>query len=187
MTERPILFSGPMVRALPDGRKTQTRRLVKHHTDPEFWDVRRPGVWEVYDANCANQTIEVACPHGVPGDRLWVRETFAETPFGVFYRAEDSTEYPTDGKWRPSIFMPRRLSRLTLEITEVRVQRLQDITPEDAIAEGVFAEGRYSTAPGVPYPVATFAALWDGINSERASWASNPWVWCISFRRLEQP
>jgi hypothetical protein len=88
-------------------------------------------------------------------------------------------------RWRPSIHMPRWASRITLEVAGVRVERLQEITPDDAIAEGVFGEGRYNTQPGMPYPVATFAALWDSINDKRAPWASNPWVWVVEFRRID--
>ena len=87
------------------------------------------------------------------------------------------------GRYRHARFMPRWASRLTLRVTDVRVQRVQEISPSDAVAEGVFGDGRYATAPPLPYPVATFAELWDSINGKRpgCSWASNPWVWCVSF------
>jgi hypothetical protein len=201
--ERPILMSAPMVRAILDGRKTQTRRIAKDvtewHTEENPLDkcVVRDGV-----AYCDAQvrvddvlTFEFKCPYGQPGDRLWVRETFAVTnsaPYAdgqsdeiAFYKASwDESEQP---KWKPSIFMPRKVSRITLEITEVRVERLQDISEEDAMAEGfglgavIKAErfGRYMSAGQY-----AFASLWEKINGKE-SWRTNPWVWAISFRRVE--
>lgn len=135
VAEHPILFSAPMVRAIRERRKAQTRRIVKHQGLPldEF------AFYEV-DGNVVRteRGKPLACPYGKPGDRLWVRETWQENepPSGWIYRADDIAGH-IDSGWRPSIFMPRKASRLLLEVTEVRVQRLQDISEEDAQAEGL--------------------------------------------------
>ncbi len=165
MTARPILFSGPMVRALLAGAKTQTRRVV----------------------TAKNVSFgHIPCPYGAPGDRLWVRETFRieggarpeHGPNGVHFRADE--DEPGIG-WRPSIFMPRWASRLTLEVTEVRVERLGALTYDDAQAEGV---DFFPLAPGCSL-VQRFALGWDAINGKRGfPWASNPWVWVVAFRRV---
>jgi hypothetical protein len=128
----------------------------------------------------------VHCPYGIPGDRLWVRETFAQgvegCPGGISYRADhadpkgDGPAHPV--KWRPSIFMPRAASRILLEITDVRVQRLQEISTRDIWAEGIAA------SPDVD-PVHEWRDLWDSLNAARGfGWAANPWVWAITFRRV---
>ena len=182
MKERPILFSGEMVRAILEGRKTQTRRIVKDGT-PDDWN---------------------ACPYGVIGDRLWVRETWrlwdvlenyvgGQNTATVQYKAgplgSDRVLTVSDeqrgnlsnlenDRWRPSIFMPRWASRITLEITGVRVERLQEITEKDALAEGVgYAITRDCKVP-------QFARLWDQINGKHAPWESNPWVWVVEFKRV---
>ncbi|HEX8385804.1 MAG TPA: hypothetical protein VF576_06455 [Rubricoccaceae bacterium] len=192
MTERPILFSGPMVRAILDGSKTQTRRVIK----PEWsrcLDLEDDG----------DRAKAVAwCPYGAPGDRLCVREAFrlhvgrdgqsptkaletAELPLLTQYEADgaDLTEalwHP--GRLRPSIHMPRALSRLTLEITDVRVERVQEITPADVFAEGV---GEFVvSSPDVASEM--FARLWDGINGPRGfGWEANPYVWVVGFKRVQ--
>lgn len=154
--ERPILFSGPMVKAILAGKKTQTRRLVKAPRGSEP----------------SHAGVDFGCPYGQLFDRLWVRESWQ-----CNHADQDRSKvnYRADGRdrllWTPSIHMPRWASRITLEVTDVRVQRLQDISEEDAKAEG--AEGREA-----------FASLWDAINGNRASWASNPWTWAIGFRVL---
>jgi hypothetical protein len=143
--ERPILFSAPMVRALLDGRKTQTRRIVKG-TAAE-WLADPIGFLPEFVADPGNHL----CPYGVPGDLLWVREAFAylsdcrhndpgtrALAEGCFYRADDGATQSDISRWRPSIHMPRFLSRLTLRITDVRVERLQDISEADAVAEGLY-------------------------------------------------
>jgi len=204
MKERPILFSAPMVRAILEGRKTQTRRLAKHL--PAYKKIR-PGAR--YEA------IVSGCPYGAPGDRLWVRETHAQFAVGnrsgtapqcVAFRATcdegGSFDYVNNGdeimslkvtKWTPAIHMPRWASRITLEVTEVRVQRLQEITGEDAAAEGisvarcgceVCSRSSAMCPADASVHVEEYAHLWDSINSKRAAWSSNPWVWAISFRRL---
>lgn len=199
MKERPILFSGPMVRAILEGRKTQTRRVCKEQ--PSWTDVSPAWL--------------ARCPYGVHGDRLWVRETWCLAhpdyhdeaegrrlgrpirPDGWWchYAATDNDVESGDKEgaspWKPSIHMPRWASRITLEVVQVRVQRLQDISEEDARAEGV--EARIPRAVVTPSGAVTndglsaseaYAALWDSINGDRAPWSSNPWVWAISFRRI---
>ena len=193
--ERPILFSAPMVRAILAGSKTQTRRVVKTHElmldrlDSLLVNPKRPGVWDYYDSD-DQEEHEFCCPYGVPGERLWVRETFwarkgifpnAVPGYHdlVFYRADPDPAPNLDRPltWKPSIFMPRWASRLTLEITEVRLERLMSITHADAIAEGITGEQS---------PRAGYAALWDTINAKRGfDWASNPWVWALTFKMLE--
>ena len=187
MGERPILFSAPMVRAILDGRKTQTRRVVKllgaDCIEERAWEthfLQSPWPW-------SPQADEwLACPYGAPGDRLWVRETWAphDTKKLAFYRA-DHPEWTTgDGgdvdRWRPSIHMPRWASRITLEVTGVRVERLNNISDADARAEGCpFDE------PPAGKPWAWFRKLWMDINGAD-SWAANPWVWVVSFKRVEE-
>lgn len=149
MKERGILFSADMVRALLDGRKTQTRRIVNvSRIKPSRWTSETIGRIAVDGAGFRAKTTTYniwsnlfVCPYGVAGDRLWVRETFAlhdrsEPPI-VYYRADDTAKYESDGRWKPSIFMPRKFSRITLEIIGVRVERVQDISEGDAVAEGM--------------------------------------------------
>lgn len=215
--ERPILFSAPMIRALLDGRKTQTRRVVRW----KYWDNSTPqtpieqvdqfaDIVEGLAENLSGSPVpfcDSKCPYGKPGDRLWVRETFAmpedvgEGPDGdMYYRATDPgwDDNETGLRWRPSIHMPRWASRITLEVTGVRVQRLQDMTETDAIDEGAMtlpnrptyeaecaaerAAGRIKPPLG-DSPLKRFATLWEQINGA-GSWAANPWVWVITFRKL---
>lgn len=171
--ERPILFNGAMVRAILAGRKTQTRRVMKG--DAALLDAILPD----YAARCR---------YGQPGDRLWVRETLRR--WGSQWVAYDAGNTPTTDpnvlwRWRgdrcPSIHMPRALSRITLEITAVRVERLQDISEADAESEGV---DYIPAAPARTSHRAAFAGLWDGINGKTYPWASNPWVWVVEFKPL---
>jgi hypothetical protein len=194
MADRPILFSAPMVRAILAGTKTKTRRVVKPqpNNDPAKHHPIEPyktptGLWNWVLAVTGHGSGDpFACPYGKPGDRLWVRESFyAESPQTIFYRATHTTyeDDPRSG-WKPSIHMPRWASRITLEITDVRVQRLQDISEADLDAEGIqeLIDG------GVDHdgtPLDTYRTLWDSINAKRAPWESNPWVWAITFRRIE--
>ncbi len=176
MKERPILFSGPMVRAILEGRKTQTRRIAMMrvcggHVCP------CPSDWTEYLV--ARGSIQ---PYGTIGDHLWVREAWGMCKYGHLYRAD--CEIPKDledVKWHPSIHMPRRLCRLTLEITEVRVQRLQEIIGPDIKAEGT--PGTHDISDMDNLDRMLFEKIWDSINGKRAPWASNPWVWAITFRR----
>lgn len=192
MKERPILFSAPMVRALLAGTKTQTRRVFKlprgcswyealgGEAAGQIQDDEGPGWWHVE---------EQRCPYGQPGDRLWVRESFCEDPlsFGALYRADgelDEQALNAGGKWRPSIHMPRWASRITLEVSGVRVERLQDINEADCIAEG--CTGGHGSIPGYGYnatPLEHYHWLWNSINGP-VSWEANPWVWVVEFKRL---
>jgi hypothetical protein len=186
--ERPILFSGPMVRAILEGRKTQTRRVLKWQYAPATGArfIPHAGGWQwLFEGGCGSaypgdQGALGRCPFGIVGDQLWVRETWAkagEVGDEIEYRADNHD--PAAAKWRPSIFMPRWASRLTLEVVGVRVERLQDISDADAMAEGI--QHLYEWAA---FPRRTFQNLWDSINAERAPWASNPWVWVVEFKPL---
>lgn len=192
MKERPILMCGSMVLASLEGRKTQTRRTVKD-VDP------------IEDLTFSNQDGTrhrrvcsgaygpwVTCPYGQPGDRLWVRETWAPTPGGPATK-ENGALYRADGHdanwlWKPSIHMPRWASRLTLEIVSVRVERLQDISEEDAKSEGVevLSQG-FKCYLGADCQCGdarmSFMSLWESINGP-GSWEKNDWVWVIEFKRL---
>ena len=219
MGERPILFSGAMVRALLAGTKTQTRRLAK-------------GIGRYSDGSLVRLSPddsspcdgEVRCPYGAPGDRLWVRETWrteeladgtdgVRFPDGAFCACENTPEVGDawgsqhsaksarrGTVWRPSIHMPRWASRLTLEVTGVRVERLQDISEADARAEGAqvvpfYPDDGFPLSDGwthvgddgkcVLYTSArdSFRSLWESINGAEA-WASNPWVWVVSLKRV---
>lgn len=218
MKEQPILFNGDMVRAILDGRKTQTRRVVKI---PKGWVPESPdgsslvlgqitsahpkkGKFGLFITRTDDGFIQrdiVLCPYGQPGDRLWVREShyLKEDGNGVAYAA-DNEPLPTGAKvhgftkLRPSIHMPRWASRITLEITDVRVERLQDISEEDAKAEGLKYHsdlygyrlyGKYSgigPTDGVG-ALDSFRSLWQSINGLE-SWDANPWVWVVEFRRM---
>lgn len=192
MSERPILFSAPMVRAILAGTKTQTRRVLKQAVGPSLSvgiDDDAPGVAELswlYGDGPGHEVHEsvkrVPCPYGTPGDRLWVREAWAPHPdfpgtARAVFRADPECAHDVD-RWRPSIHMPRAVSRITLEITGVRVERLQDISRGDAMAEGCpfpnMAQG--------DDPREWYRDLWDQINGAGA-WDANPWVWCVSFKR----
>jgi len=204
MRERPILFSGAMVRAILEGRKTQTRRAIK--PQPEMLDsgdcrVRVNRDWHTgpVDYLILDVMPRFACPYGQPGDRLWVRETFGYRDDGkLYFRADQTLGQFNVERWRPSIHMPRRVSRITLEITDVRVERLQNISEEDAVVEGLDALLYVSDGLGnwVPpdgetlsstYPSAKhwFSCLWESINGP-GSWSANPWVWVVEFKRIEK-
>lgn len=235
ITERPILFSTPMVQAILDGRKTQTRRVVKF---PENVRVETVNHWS--KAPVAGYGIKgefvplninggistkafyehsIKCPYGQPGDRQWVRETWQgyrqtsyeydeweemespkdrhEQPYSPVYKA-DGKNFPE--KWQPSIFMPREFSRIDLLIEDIRVERLQDISAEDALAEGIernnmgLGNGEtykdYIDCPNDKWewfgcPINSFQSLWDSINGKTYPWKSNPWLWVIEFSRIK--
>ena len=215
-----------MVRAILDGRKTQTRRVVKPQPQVEGrifrWAGPRPkakvstGAVFINDPSMEheNPIISAFCPFGKPGDRLWVRETWAavhfsidpETGFaddwhgshdippgdggGYWSKLYAADSHPTDKEdrgfaWRPSIHMPRWASRITLEVTGVRVERLQEISESDAQAEGIDLGGFRSGFDGIAGREHTieFHSLWESINGP-GSWDANPWVWVVEFRRL---
>ncbi|EMH4110018.1 TPA: hypothetical protein SMI01_002688 [Serratia marcescens] len=222
MKERPVIFNGEMVRAILDGRKTQTRRVMKvqpkqhdHKNYDAPWACESPDYYNTHEADWAcrycgegigmdGQSV-YRCPFGQVGDRLWVREAYQGPLFNFdqmetyledtskferpefceyradggktpeYYDADDNLRYG----WKPSIHMPRWASRITLEITAVRVERLNDISEEDARAEGaptelcIIGEKHYMG----------FRTLWKSIYGEE-SWSANPWVWVIEFRRV---
>ena len=193
MKERPILFSGEMVRAILDGRKTMTRRVIRFPKGADndcYPGIAAGHFWWFRDGFSTGQRIR--CPYGQPGDRLWVRETYKIVEPGfmqereeVYYRADFRYLKPGEnGPWKPSIFMPRRASRTSLEIVSVKVERLQDITERDIIAEGIHRElGGWGNSFG--YYTNAFKALWDSINAKRGyGWSVNPWVWVIEFTRV---
>ncbi|EMY7657184.1 hypothetical protein ACX9QK_003928 [Serratia marcescens] len=219
MKERPVIFNSEMVCAILDGRKTQTRRVMKPQPEPCY----RGGHW--WPSNTFKTMLHIeeqmqngaggwgglagdACPFGAVGDRLWVRETWQgplvdEEHLDDYranadkFQAPEFCEYAADGGarpefcdfddnvrqgWRPSIHMPRWASRITLEITAVRVERLNDISEEDAKAEGVTPSQHIITPPEALYRVG-FLKLWQSIYGAE-SWSANPWVWVIEFRRV---
>jgi hypothetical protein len=235
--ERPILFSGPMVRALLAGRKTQTRRVLRPQpptvedvvtrtgTDFGFYNPAtyhepflgqssfKPTTWSVTGPCGVVRDLvgqsDWECPYGAPGDRLWVRETTCRTDwkpgtsgkpadpldgtvraYRADYREDELFPAPWEPEWIPSIHMPRWASRILLEVTEVRVERLQDLSVADAVAEGsctrhpegvfhLLGEGLLGDARQC------FREAWDGLNARRGfGWQANPYVWAITVRRL---
>lgn len=188
--ERPILFSGAMVRALLDGTKTQTRRVVKPVRGYEHNDVCRPDMaaesWDVW-WHGTHETVGVmqTCPYGLPGERLWVREAVAEISCRLTYRADtDDGAHCVVKRWTPSNHMPRWASRILLEITSVRVERLQDIGTEEIQAEGVVTADADIMERGCRARVIDFTNLWESINGA-GSWDANPWVWVVEFKRVQ--
>lgn len=166
MSDKPILFSGPMVRAILEGRKTQTRRIIKTQPD-KIWVDGRPW-WNIGGLRWPK------CPYGQTGEALWVRENcqYGNQLEGcnetVLYAADYDRE--VCWRWRPSIHMHRWASRITLEIKDIRVERLHDISEDDARAEGMNTNN----------PSLDFDGLWTKINGSK-SWNENPWVWVVSF------
>ena len=207
MTERGMIFNGEMVRAILDGRKTQTRRIIKDCTvgrDPisKFIQIGKKFIG-CYPEDVP-ELIRECCPYGVPGDRIWVRETWAEAgasaPDLKLYRANYPSHVPThyenvppaeDVRWTPSIHMPRWASRILLEITDVRVEQLKSISEEEARSEGVaqLREGFWKHyQPGwTQHQLSargSFTTLWESIYGF-GEWDRNPWVWVIEFKRIE--
>ncbi len=194
MKERPILFIAPMVRALLNCTKSQTRRVVKPQPDED--GLSRPIGSPYWHDTSAR---EYRCPYGQPGDRLWVREAFIHEPADYCWEASVSipsrpshTTYRADcdgdtrgAGWKPSIHMPRNLSRIDLEITSVRVERLQDISESDAIDEGSFSWAGEQDTPVRDLLEArlVYRHLWESINGQ-GSWDANPWVWVVTFRKV---
>jgi len=186
--ERPILFSGAMVRALLDGSKTQTRRALRNQVAaPAVMQMAGPGHAEIVNEHGV-RIPSWACPYGQPGDRLWVRETWAPHPdftassHYAVYRADPECEHDVE-RWRPSIHMPRWASRILLEITSVRVERLHDIGSKEIEAEGVVTSVVDIMQHGCRARVLDWQRLWEGINGA-GSWDANPWVWVVEFKRV---
>lgn len=219
MKEIGMLFKAPMVRALLEGRKTQTRRIAKPVRHPDLGNVYSPGALVLEHE--PQHVINRACPYGQPGDRIYVRETWnwfdpqaipaeragqrapftgcqgsGQIPWVAAYAADGPLPYPgyyDKEHWRPSIHMPKWAARIWLEVTGVRVERLQDISNEDAIAEGVNRishgrEGDYYSAirneqhqKNWTYPDDAFRELWESTGGD---WAANPWVWVVDFKVL---
>lgn len=190
MKERPIIFKTEMVRAILDGRKTQTRRVIKPQpiraigTPPNKWPQEYPEL----------------CPYGQPGDRLWVRETWWKRPFrtqkmmiegadtwpkceydATAHNPEELKEW--EWKRKPSIHMPKKYARIWLEIINIRVEKLQDITEKDAKAEGVHSIWGFEYC----HSLEAFYQLWDSINGKKHPWADNPWVWVVEFKTIVKP
>lgn len=204
--EKPILFSAPMIRALLAGTKTQTRRIAKIPSEMRSEDGDNdlthmqwvpdhesgPG-WYVWMTEYPEEgSMSMPCPYQV-GDILWVRETWAVghgydgvpprlIPSSQSVRLHYAATEERGGLlWRPSIFMPRWASRISLEITDVRIERLQNISNADAIVEGLFVPECEYAQNGPRAPRLAFKSLWESINSP-GSWAENPWVWVVSFK-----
>ncbi|HBR3146435.1 TPA: hypothetical protein L9R60_002086 [Klebsiella pneumoniae] len=213
MKERGMIFNGEMVRAILDGRKTQTRRIIKDCTVgrdqiSKFIQIEKKFIG-CYPEDVP-ELIRECCPYGVPGDRIWVREAFrvhsrATDVATLVYKASERNSWTeqthrvpvavcnkpaTPEKWTPSLHMPRWASRILLEITDVRVERLNAISQEDAQAEGMELTGwrpTYSDPDSggeVMTPYDNFAELWSSIYGDE-SWKANPWVWVIEFKRVE--
>ncbi|EKN6054076.1 hypothetical protein ACPX3P_000639 [Yersinia enterocolitica] len=189
--ERPILFNAEMVNAILSGRKTQTRRIMRDQPEviPPEDECGVPGYWIPYNAGktmVRNEMMTIACPLGKPGDQLWVRETFGDCGVRLVYRADyDDGAACIVKRWTPSIHMPRWASRINLLITGVRVERLNDISEQDARAEGIKAwRGPAEELVGGKL---AFFELWDSIygQKEGENWQANPWVWVIEFERME--
>ena len=233
MKERGLIMQAVSVFGILDDRKTQTRRLItpqpaflQHHEwrgkvlydeEHRLWWWKQHSFENLLDFEAGRRELAALCPHGQPGDRLWVKETHAQFSVGnrtgispqcVAYRAtcddDGGFDYVNNGdeimrlrvtKWTPSIFMPRWASRTTLELVEIRVQRLQEISEDDAVAEGMVPfftrfpklgrDQRLTSGElaRVAEHRASYAVTWDEINRRRATWASNPFVWALTFRR----
>ncbi len=213
MKEYPIIFSTELIPKILSGSKTQTRRVIK--VDSSVWhyigidDDGKGNSIYCFDRGTGSDMRDVKrlkCPYGQAGSRLWCRETWATDKLSdylpprllggaatlpLWYLADsDQHSIIQQGKWRPSIFMPRWASRITLEITEVRVERVTEISEEDAFAEGVDkCEGLRIYPDTKEYEKVNdyrmgFTNLWDSLNAKKYPWSSNPWVWCLSFRRI---
>lgn len=234
MKERPILFSAPMVRAILDGRKTQTRRVMRVYEHPAVADYvidsEGRAAARAHSEEVATQFVStfpharVLCRFGKIGDRLWVKEAWKYADWSedgepvIQYRAGGKS-YPevpddwqekvidiwadlsdpanreidglsADRKWRPSLFMPCWASRITLEITNVRVERLNEIGMGDAVAEGIscvdYKWGLAETGFSHNAPEHAYRMLWDSLNAKGHSWSSNPWVWVVEFKQIKE-
>jgi len=206
MKETGIIMSGSHPVDILEGRKTMTRRVIKPQPIQSVAVIKQhscfPDLWVPYtnDGRMVNNNLgshkndcEYFCHYGQVGDRLWVKETWRPYDFykdigRVHYKADNPDNLPLSTKWRSPIFMPRWASRINLEITGLRVERLQEITGEDCLAEGIPERGTifmHPTARGIPL-IHAYANLWDSLNAKRGyGWETNPWVWVIEFKILQ--
>jgi len=178
-----------------ENRKFQTRRVIKPQPDlsilknpkeplkfrkcPILGVTHNPSEWGLYRKKDKIGAVPISgykCPYGKIGQKLWVRETWVKQMGGIIYKATDNNKFPKF-KWKPSIYMPRKYSRITLEITNIRVERVADITPEDC-----FREGCSDSFKVVCSAIIWFRELWNSINGKKYPWKLNPFVWVISFK-----
>lgn len=196
---KPILFSTPMVKAILDGRKTQTRRVIKDKDIINRFDIDVDGKPIAYiDQATGDSYPPTAIAKYQVGDILWVRETWSKDENGEYvYRTnygttEDDSFPPSMFKWKPSIHMPREAARIFLRVTNVRVERLQEITPKDAWEEGCRIGNFFPWEKHIPELQQQcrdilFKSLWDGLNAKRGyGWDINPWVWVYEFERVSE-
>jgi len=210
MKEHPILMTTDMVKAILDNLKSMTRRtygLEKVNKNPDEWEYK--GIEDLAPRNIhlfkhmpTDSFLNIKCPYGQVGDILWCKETWYPNPatctpiYKADYPLEEKPQvWSADAKWRPSIFMPRWASRIDSEITDIRVEKLQDITEEDAVKEGCIAHHIHivegilvnSSIGRMDYITAreNYKNLWNSINGQKYPWSSNPWVWPIEFRRIK--
>ncbi|MFH1635835.1 MAG: hypothetical protein ABIG63_17730 [Chloroflexota bacterium] len=207
----PIRFTGQEVRALLDGRKTQTHKAIKPQPKPFnngvhdwAWETKTTAIYWRTDELGESLFMPGHCPYGQPGDLLWVRETWKPSRSWVSpeicndtyirYKADNSRQVVSHNlggsatdRWRPSIHMPRWASRITLEVVNVRVERVQEIGIESIIAEGIDAEHRTGQGASTEQLRSRFAGFWDSINAKRGfGWDKNPWVWVIEFKVIDK-
>lgn len=204
MSDKPIIFTADSVQAILQGRKTQTRRtnrldLINERPDKwRLWGPEIDGNWAFTDHPLQGEkgaTVDVRCPYGVQGDRLWVRESWAHdcphctdircgNPDHIWYRANEAPivaeSFAGSARWRSPMFMPRWASRISLEVISVKVERVQSISEDDAYAEGI-ERLHVNHGPAIR----RFRWLWDSLNAKRGyPWSSNCWVWVIEFKRM---
>ena len=196
MQEKPILFQGAMIRAILDGSKTETRRIVKgYKPDSSLLEISR----DLDDVFLKSMSQKIRCPYGAANHFLWVRETFGKTILSrtltkFVYKADDTA---IEGqKWKPSIHMPRIASRIDLHVRIINVENVQAISEKDAVAEGIKCQRTFNMKRYKDYskddtfnlsPINSFRTLWDSINGEDPdkSWDANPLVWVVKFKRFD--
>lgn len=212
MKERPIIFSSKMVKAILEGRKSMTRRILKLQPTikPEISMNTKYGIIAIWPGESEFDYYDCHCPYGQPGDRLWVRETwriiakpnaYEDAIYGIQYKADGIVAFPDiplfyhfkcledNHTWHPSIFMLRWASRITLKITNIRVERLQEITDEDCVFEGISHDTTIITVHEfeelntMTTTRFAFKYLWNSIYKKNQPWESNPWVWVIEFEK----
>ena len=189
MKETGLIFKAPLVRAILEGRKTQTRRVAKPVNHPDLGNLYTPGA--LVREHEPQHVINRACPYGQPGDRIYVRETFSQHPeWGqLAFRADGEEFEDADGwlwepKWMPSIHMPKDIARIWLEITGVRLERIQDISEADALAEGARIELASIDSVRIGATASFLSGFRNIWESTGGDWDANPWVWAIDFKVL---